>query len=112
MAGTDAPAGPGAAALESVAAQTPECARRAGADQAEACIEGTRGFSVRVRAGSVESLRQSGTRGIGLRVIAGGAVGFVSSTDLAPEALGDLAKRAVTLARIGARPARRHPLDR
>jgi PmbA protein len=88
------------ATLESVAAQAIECARRAGADQAEVCLESTRGFSVRVRAGAIETLKQSGTRGIGLRVIVGGAVSFVSSTDLAPEALDDLARRAVTLARF------------
>src|SRR5262245_40724530 len=89
-----------AAALASLAAHALECARRAGADHAEACLESTRGFSVRVRAGAIETLKQSGTRGIGLRVIVGGAVGFVSSTDLAPNALDDLAKRAVTLARF------------
>jgi len=87
-------------ALESVAAQALDCARRACADQAEVCVESTRGFSVRVRSGAIETLKQSGTRGIGLRVIVGGAVGFVSSTDLAPEALDHLAKRAVTLARF------------
>ena len=86
--------------LESVAAQALDDARRAGADQAEVCLENTRGFSVRVRAGAIETLKQSGTRGIGLRVIVGGAVGFVSSTDLAPESLDHLAKRAVTLARF------------
>ena len=92
---------PGAAtALESAAARALECARRAGADQAEACLESTRGFSVRVRSGAVETLKQSGTRGIGLRVIVGGAVGFVTSTDLGDGALDDLARRGVTLARF------------
>ncbi len=99
-----------ATALESVAAQALECARRAGADQAEVCLEGTRGLSVRVRSGTIETLKQSGTRGIGLRVIVGGAVGFVSSTDLSPGALDDLAKRAVTLARFStADPANAFP---
>lgn len=88
------------ATLEAVAARALECARRAGAEQGEVCLESTRGFSVRVRSGAIETLKQSGTRGIGLRVIVGGAVGFVSSTDLAPDALDDLAKRAVTLARF------------
>ena len=96
--------------LESAAARALECARRAGAHHAEACLESTRGFSVRVRSGAVESLKQSGTRGIGLRVIVGGAAGFVSSTDLAPEALDDLARRAVTLARFStADPANAFP---
>ena len=95
-----APAAPAAgAALESVAAQALESARRAGAEHAEACVESTRGFSVRARGGVVESLTQSGTRGLGLRIIVGDAVGFVSSTDLGSDAIEDLAKRAVTLAR-------------
>jgi PmbA protein len=88
------------AALESLAAQALECARRAGAAHAEACIESTRDFSVRVRGGAIETLKQSGSRGLGLRVIVGDAVGFVSSTDLRPEALEDLARHAVTLARF------------
>jgi PmbA protein len=86
--------------LESAASRALECARRAGAQHAEACIEHTRGFSVRVRTGAIETLKQSGTLGIGLRVIVDGAVAFVSSTDLAPAALDDLARRAVTLARF------------
>lgn len=89
-----------AAALESLAAQALECARRAGAAHAEACIETTRDFSVRARGGAIETLKQSGTRGLGLRVIVDDAIGFVSSTDLTSEALMDLAKRAVTLARF------------
>ena len=98
MSGPAAPAT--LAGLESIAAQALECARRAGAAHAEACVESARDFSVRVRGGAVESLTQSGTRGLGLRVIVDDAVGFVSSTDLKPEALADLARRAVTLARF------------
>ena len=94
------PAAASTAALESVAAEALACARRAGAEHAEACVESTRGFAVRVRAGAIETVKQSGTRGLGLRVVAGGAVGFVSTTDLSSEALADVAKRAVTLARF------------
>jgi PmbA protein len=98
MSGPAAAATATTAALESLAAQALECARRAGADHAEACVESMRDFSVRVRGGAIETLKQSGTRGLGLRVIVGDAVGFVSSTDLRTEALADLARRAVTLA--------------
>ncbi len=100
MSGPAAAAPVTTAALESRAAQALECARRAGAAHAEACVEGARDFSVRVRGGAIETLKQSGTRGLGLRVIVGDAVGFVSSTDLRPEALADLARNAVTLARF------------
>jgi PmbA protein len=77
-----------------------ERARRAGADHAEACLESLRSFTVRVNGGAIESLKQSVTRGLGLRVLVGGAQGFVSSTDLAPASLDELARHAVALARF------------
>ena len=77
-----------------------ERARRAGADHAEACLESLRSFTVRVNGGAIESLKQSVTRGLGLRVLVGGAQGFVSSTDLAPDSLDELARHAVALARF------------
>ena len=76
------------------------CARRAGAEHAEACLESLRSFSVRVNGGTIESLKQSVTRGLGLRVLVGGGQGFVSSTDLAPDSLEELARHAVALARF------------
>ncbi|HYM79839.1 MAG TPA: TldD/PmbA family protein [Candidatus Limnocylindria bacterium] len=88
------------AALESVAAGAVERARRAGADEAEACVESTRGFGVRVNAGQIESLKHSATYGLGLRVVVAGAVGFVSTTDLAASALDDVARKAVAFARL------------
>jgi PmbA protein len=94
-AGVGAPAG-----LETIAAEAVERARRAGADQAEACVESSRSFSVEVNGGRIETLKQSATRGLGLRVIVGGAVGFVSSNDLSGERIADLARRAVALARL------------
>jgi PmbA protein len=89
-----------ATGLEAIAAEAVERARRAGADQAEACVESSRSFSVEVNGGKIETLKQSATRGLGLRVIVGGAVGFVSSNDLGGERMEDLARRAVALARL------------
>jgi len=89
-----------AAALLRLGADAVERARRAGADHAEACLESLRSFSVRVNGGEIESLKQSVTRGLGLRVLVGGAQGFVSSTDLAPASLDELARHAVALARF------------
>jgi PmbA protein len=86
-------------ALERFGAQAVEIARRAGAAEAEAVVETSRAFGVRVRGGSIETLKQSGTLGLGLRVIVDARVGFVSTNDLAPAALEDLAARAVALAR-------------
>lgn len=101
MSGPPAPA-PAAepGALTEIAARAVECARAAGAAQAEACVESARTFTVRVTGGRVETLKQSATRGLGLRVIVGQAVGFVSSNDLSPASLSDLARRAVALARL------------
>ena len=89
-----------AAALLRLGAEAVECARRAGAEHAEACLESLRSFNVRVNAGAIESLKQSVTCGLGLRVLVGGAQGFVSSTDLAPASLDELARHAVALARF------------
>ncbi len=88
------------AALERFGAQAVDLARRAGAAQAEACVETSRAFTVRVCGGVIETLKQSGTLGLGLRVIVDERVGFVSTNDLAPSALADLAQRAVALARF------------
>ena len=89
-----------AASLEALAADAVERARRAGAEQAEAVTASSRAFTVRAGSGAIENLKQSATRQLGLRVIVGGAVGFVSSSDLRPASLDDLARRAVTLARF------------
>jgi PmbA protein len=86
------------AALEAVAADVLERARRAGADHAESCLESTRAFTVKVNGGAIETLKQSATHGLGLRVLVGGAMAFVSTTDFRSEALEDLARRAVALA--------------
>lgn len=88
------------AGIEAVAAEAVERARRAGADEAEACVQSSRSFSVEVNGGKIETLKQSATRGLGLRVIVGGAVGFVSSNDLGSERIEELARRAVALARL------------
>ncbi len=87
-------------ALAALAADAVARARRAGAGHAEACVERLRAFSVRVNGGAIESLKHSGTLGLGLRVIVDDRVGFVSSNDLRPETLDDLAAHAVTLARF------------
>ena len=86
--------------LARLGAEAVERARRAGADHAEACLESLRSFTVRVNGGAIETLKQSITHGLGLRVLAGGAQGFVSTTDLARDSLDDLARHAVALARF------------
>jgi PmbA protein len=86
--------------LEAVAARALEAARRAGATHADTVVERSRAFSVQVNEGAIDTLKQSATHGLGLRVIVDDAVGVVSTNDLRPEALDDLARRAVALARL------------
>lgn len=86
--------------LLTLAEQALSCARAAGAEHADACVEASRAFRVKVQDGRIDSLKQSGTRGLGLRVLVGGAEGFVSSTDLSSGSLEDLARHAVALARL------------
>jgi PmbA protein len=85
--------------ITSVAASAVERAQRAGAGHAEAYVTSGRSFSVEVQNGAVETLKQSATHGLGLRVIVDHAVGFVSTNDFRPDALDDLIRRAVALAR-------------
>jgi PmbA protein len=88
------------AELESVAARALDAARRAGATHADTVVERSRSFSVRVNDGAIDTLKQSATHGLGLRVIVDDRVGVVSTNDLRPEILDDLARRVVALARL------------
>lgn len=92
------PAGP--AELTTLCERAVERARAFGATTADACAESSRAFTVRVHGGAVDSLKQSGTKGLGVRAIVDGAVGFASGTDLTPEGIDDLARRAVALAKF------------
>lgn len=78
-------------------------AKKAGADQAEVLMEVVRSSSVSVRDGAIEELSQSTSSGIGLRVFVKGRLGFVTTSDLRPETMGDVARRAVELAKVAAR---------
>jgi PmbA protein len=83
-----------------VAERALDAARRAGATHAEVVIENGRAFSVKVQGGHIDTLKQSTTHGLGLRVMSGTRIGFVSTTDFRGDAIDDLAKRAVALARF------------
>ena len=65
-----APASESALDLESLAAEVVALAMKAGASDAEAVIREGDEFSVNVRMGEVETLKESGSRGLGLRVFA------------------------------------------
>ena len=46
-----------------------DAAKRAGAPLADACLESSRAFTVRVLGGRIENLQQGGALGLGLRVV-------------------------------------------
>lgn len=61
--------------------------------------------SVDVRDDRVEGLSRSTSRGVGVRVLAGGCWGFAATSDATPEALRDLARSALEVARASGRVA-------
>jgi len=74
-------------------------ARKAGADSADALfVEGTQ-VSVAWRMGAREKLERSEGHDLGLRVFVGKRQAMVSTNDFSKQALADLAKRAVAMAR-------------
>jgi len=86
--------------LESLAADVVAMAVKAGASDAEAVVREGDEFSVNVRMGQVETLKESGSRGLGLRVFLGTRSASTSTSDLTPDGIGQLVEGAVALARI------------
>lgn len=86
--------------LESLAADLVGQAVKAGASDAEVVVREGDEFSVTVRMGQVETLKESGSRGIGLRVFLGKRSASTSTSDLTPEGLRELVDGALALARI------------
>jgi PmbA protein len=73
---------------------------RAGASDAEAVAREGDEFSVNVRMGEVETLKESGSRGLGLRVFAGKRSGSASTSDLTAEGIRQLVEGALALAKV------------
>src|SRR3954464_8638080 len=86
--------------LESLAADVVSRAMKAGASDAEAVVREGDEFSVTVRMGSVETLKESGSRGLGLRVFRGRRTGTASTSDLTPEGIRQLVEGALSLAQL------------
>ena len=86
--------------LEALAADVVARAMKAGATDAEAVVREGDEFSVTVRMGSVETLKESGSRGLGLRVFLGKRTGSASTSDLTPDGITLLVEGAVALARL------------
>ena len=86
--------------LESLAAGVVALAMKAGATNAEAVAREGDEFSVNVRMGQVETLKESGSRGLGLRVFLGRRSGSASTSDLSAEGISQLVESALALARV------------
>ena len=95
-----APSNETALDLESLAADVVALAMKAGASDAEAVAREGDEFSVNVRMGEVETLKESGSRGLGLRVFLGKRSGSASTSDLTAEGIRQLVEGALALARV------------
>ncbi len=76
-----------------------ERARAAGADAADALFAADSSQSVQVRLGALEDVERSESEHASLRVFVGKGTASIGSSDLSDAALGELAERAVAMAR-------------
>jgi PmbA protein len=86
--------------LESLVSDVVELALRSGASDAEAAAREGDEFSVNVRLGEVETLKESGSRALGLRVFLGKRTGSASTSDLTPDGIRHLVDGALALAKV------------
>src|SRR3984885_5803567 len=86
--------------MESLAADVVALAMKAGASDAEAVVREGDEFSVNVRMGQVETLKESGSRAIGLRVFLGKHSASASTSDLTPAGIQQLVAGAMALAKV------------
>jgi PmbA protein len=86
--------------LESLAADVVALAVKAGASDAEAVVREGDEFSVNVRMGEVETLKESGSRGLGLRVFLGTRSASASTSDLTADGIRQLVDGAMALAKV------------
>ncbi len=93
---------PGSAVLnlESLAADVVARAMKAGASDAEAVVREGDEFSVNVRMGQVETLKESGSRGLGLRVFLGKRSASASTSDLTEDGIRQLIDGAMALVKV------------
>ena len=100
MSETAIPSNETALDLESLVSDVVALAMKAGASDAEAAAREGDEFSVNVRKGEVETLKESGSRGLGLRVFRGKRTGSASTSDLTTEGIRQLVDGAMALAKV------------
>lgn len=88
------------AQAEEIAAAAVRQACAAGATDAECTLIQGDEFSVSVRRGQVENLKQAGARGAGIRVLIGKRTGSAYTSDLTPEGIRAMVSGAIQIAEI------------
>ena len=86
--------------LASLAADVVALARQGGASDAEAVAREGDEFSVTVRMGDVETLKESGSRALGLRVFEGKRSASASTSDLTADGIRQLVAGALALVKV------------
>src|SRR3974390_2876962 len=86
--------------LESLATDVVKQAMKAGASDAEGVVREGDEFSVNVRLGQVETLKESGSRALGLRVFLGKRSASASTSDLTPDGIRQVVDGALALAKV------------
>jgi PmbA protein len=86
--------------IESLVSDVVAMAVKAGASDAEAAAREGDEFSVNVRMGEVETLKESGSRGLGLRVFLGTRSGSATTSDLTADGIRQLVDGAMALAQV------------
>jgi PmbA protein len=72
---------------------------KAGAEQTEAYLENGKELTIRVRKGEIEILKEAQARGLGIRLFVKKKLGFTYTSDFSLNALDELVKKTVFLAR-------------
>ena len=86
--------------LEALAAEVVSLAVKAGASDAETVAREGDEFSVTVRMGEVETLKESGSRALGLRVFLGKRSASTSTSDLTADGIRQLVDGAMALVKV------------
>ena len=86
--------------LESLTTDVVRLAMKAGASDAEAVAREGDEFSVNVRMGQVETLKESGSRALGLRVFRGNRSASASTSDLTADGIRQLVEGAMALSNV------------
>jgi PmbA protein len=86
--------------LEELASRVIDLSKAGGATGAECTISEGANFSVTVRMGEIESLKDAGSRGAGVRILVGKHTGSAYTSDLTTEGIRHMVSSALELAKI------------